>query len=120
MAAILNFMFYKTSTRMRAPHPPRYHHRGTSQAKTSRAKKKLLAKTMLAAVSLQYPAVFAHICINIDFTIFFFLKTNERIGFLIPENIRIDIYFSSVCSCKIIRKYVYFYIPWRPSWISPF
>ena len=32
MAAILNFMFYKKSTRMRAPHPSRYHHRGTSQA----------------------------------------------------------------------------------------
>ena len=26
---------------------------------------------MLAAVSLRYPIVFAHICINIDFTIFF-------------------------------------------------
>ena len=32
VAAILNFMFYKTSTRMRAPHPPRYHHWETSQA----------------------------------------------------------------------------------------
>ena len=32
MAAILNFMFYKKSLRMRAPHPPRYHHRGTNQA----------------------------------------------------------------------------------------
>ena len=32
MAAILNFMFYKKSTRMRAPNPFRYHHRGTSQA----------------------------------------------------------------------------------------
>ena len=32
MAAILNFMFYETSTRMRATHPPRYHHRGTDQA----------------------------------------------------------------------------------------
>ena len=33
MAAILNFMFYKkTSTRIRAPHPPIYLHRGTSQA----------------------------------------------------------------------------------------
>ena len=50
---------------------------------------------MLAAVSLRYPVVSAHICINIDFTIFF-LKTNERIGFLIPENIRIDILFMSL------------------------
>ena len=32
MAAILNLIFYKKPTRMRAPHPPRYHHRGTSQA----------------------------------------------------------------------------------------
>ena len=34
MAAILNFMFYKkkTSTRIRASHPPIYLHRGTSQA----------------------------------------------------------------------------------------
>ena len=33
MAAILNVMFYKkTSTRIRAPHPPIYLHRGTSQA----------------------------------------------------------------------------------------
>ena len=50
---------------------------------------------MLAAVSLRYPVVSAHICINMDFTIFF-LKTNERIGFLIPENIRIDILFMSL------------------------
>ena len=50
---------------------------------------------MLATVSLQYPVVFSHICINIDFTIFF-SKTNERIGFLIPENIRIDILFMSL------------------------
>ena len=27
MAAILNFIFYKKSTRMKVPHPPRYHHR---------------------------------------------------------------------------------------------
>ena len=76
---------------------------------------------MLAAVSLRYPVVFVHICINIDFTKCF-LKTNERIGFLIPENIRIDILFMSLAYvvAKIIRKYVYFYILWRPSWISPF
>ena len=34
MAAILNYMFYKRPTRVRAPPPPRYHHRGTSQAKS--------------------------------------------------------------------------------------
>ena len=62
IAAILNYVFYKTSTSIRASHPPRYCHR--------EPEKKLLAKTMLAAVSLQYP--FAHICINIDFTILFF------------------------------------------------
>ena len=50
---------------------------------------------MLAAASLRYPLVFVHSCINIDFTIFFF-KTNERIGFLIPEDIRIDILFMSL------------------------
>ena len=32
MAAILNFMLYKKPTKKRAPHSPRYHHRGTSQA----------------------------------------------------------------------------------------
>ena len=93
MAAILNFMFYKTSTRIRAPHPPRYHRRG--QPSIMKTEKKLSAKTMLAAVSLRYPVVLVHICINIDFKIFF-LKTNERIGFLIPENIRIDILFMSL------------------------
>ena len=50
---------------------------------------------MLAPVSLRYPVVFGHICINIEFTIFF-LKTNKIIGFLIPENIRIDILFMSL------------------------
>ena len=48
--------------------------------------KKLSAKTMLAAVSLRYLFVFVHICINMTLQ-YFFLKTNERIGFLIPENI---------------------------------
>ena len=32
MAAILNFMFYKKSTRMRASHPSRFYHKGASQA----------------------------------------------------------------------------------------
>ena len=36
------------------------------------------------------------------------------------HNNRHIMYVSSVCSYKIIRKYVYFYILWRPSWISPF
>ena len=45
---------------------------------------------MLTAVSLRNPVVFAYICINIDFTLYF-LKTNESIVFLIPENIRIYI-----------------------------
>ena len=50
---------------------------------------------MLATVSLRYPVAFAHICINQDCTIFF-SKTNEKIGFLTPENIRIDILFMSL------------------------
>ena len=50
---------------------------------------------MLAVVSLRYPVVFVIICMKIDITIFF-LKTNKRIGFLIPENIRIDILFMSL------------------------
>ena len=59
---------------------------------------------MLVTVLLRSPVVFAYICINIDFTIFFFL--NDRICLLIPENIRIDIFYvSSVCTCKIIRKF---------------
>ena len=41
---------------------------------------------------LAYPFVFVYICINIDIT----LKTNERIGFLMPEHIRIDILFMSL------------------------
>ena len=52
---------------------------------------------MLATVSLRYPVVFAHICINQDCTIFF-SKTNEQIGFLTPENIRIYILFMSLAS----------------------
>ena len=74
---------------MRAPHPPRYQH---GEIKTE---KKLSAKTMLVEVSLRYQVVFAYSWINIDFTIFF-PKTNERIGFLISENIRIDILFMSL------------------------
>ena len=50
---------------------------------------------MLTAVSLRYPVVFAYICKNLDFTTFF-LKTNEIIGFLIPESIRIDILFMTL------------------------
>ena len=56
---------------------------------------KLSAKTMLAAVSLRYPVVFVHICQDIDIKKKI-PKTNERIGFLIPENIRIDILFMSL------------------------
>ena len=69
MAAILNFMFSKKPTKKKVPHPPRYHHRGTSQS-IIKTEKNLSDKTMLVAVSLQYPVVFAYICINIDFTIF--------------------------------------------------
>ena len=66
---------------------------------------------MLAAVSLRYPVVFAYICINIDFTIFF-LKTNEIIGFLIPENIRIDILFMSlayVVAKLFVNMFIFIY-----------
>ena len=66
---------------------------------------------MVAAVSLRYPVVFAHISINIDFTIFF-LKTNERIGFLIPENIRIDILFMSlayVVAKLFVNMFIFIY-----------
>ena len=50
---------------------------------------------MLVAASLRCPVVLSYICIHIDFTIFF-LKTNDRICFLIPENISIDILFMSL------------------------
>ena len=69
MAAILNFMFYKKPKRMRAPHLPRI--TKGEPAKHNQNRKKLFAKTMLVAVSLRYPVVFAYISINIDFTIFF-------------------------------------------------
>ena len=117
MAAILNFMFYK-----KTPQGWELHIRPDitigEPAKHNQNRKKLSAKTMLVTVSLRYPVVFAYICINIDFTIFF-LKTNETIGFLVSKKHknRHIIYVSSVCSCKIIRKYVYFYLR---SWISPF
>ena len=76
---------------------------------------------MLVAVSLRYPVVFAYICINIDFTIFFSKnKWKNWLSHIWKHRNRHIIYVSSVCSCKIIRTYVYFYIRWRPSWISPF
>ena len=67
---------------------------------------------MLVTVSLRYPVVFAYICLNIDFTIFFFLKTNERIGFLISENIRIDILFMSlayVVAKLFVNMFIFIY-----------
>ena len=66
---------------------------------------------MLAAVSLQNLFFFVHIRINIDITIFF-LKTNERIGFLIPENIRIDILFMSlayVVAKLFVNMFIFIY-----------
>ena len=76
---------------------------------------------MLAAVSLRNPVVFAYICINIDFIIFF-MKTNERIGFLTPDHIRIVILFISlayVVSKLSLNMFIFIYV-WRPYWISPF
>ena len=70
MAAILNVMFYKKPTRKRAPHPPDI--TIGNQPSIIRTENKLSAKTMLVAVLLRYPVVFAFICINIDFAIFFF------------------------------------------------
>ena len=88
MAAILNCMFYKKP------------HKGESS--------KLSAKTMLVTVSLRYPLVIAYICINICF----FLKTNERIGFLISESISIDILFMSVAyvvAKLFVNKFIFIY-----------
>ena len=82
-------------------------------AKHNQNRKTNNAKTMLVAVSLRYPVVFAYICINIDFTIF--LSKNKW-----KHKNRHIVYVSSVCSCTIIRKCIYFYIRWRPFWISPF
>ena len=95
MAAILNFMFYKNPTRMRAPHQPRYHHRGTSQAK-SKQKKNLSAKNNVSSHS--FTAISGCFCLYLHkYRLYnIFLKTNERIGFLISENIRIDILFMSL------------------------
>ena len=67
---------------------------------------------MLVAVLLRYPVVFVYICINIDLTIFF-LKTNDRICFLIPENIRIDILFMSLAYvvAKLLAKmFIFIYV----------
>ena len=65
MAAILNFMFYKKS---------KLHIRPDitigEPAKHNQNRKKS-AQTMLAAVSLRYPVVFAYICMIIYFKIFF-------------------------------------------------
>ena len=72
-----------------------------NQPSIIKREKKLSAKTMLVAVSQRYPVVFANIG----------LKTNVRLDFLIPENNKIDlflIYVSTLCSCKIIHKYVCF------------
>ena len=68
---------------------------------------------MLVAVSLRYPVVFTYICINIDFTIFFSKnKWNNSLSHIWKHKNRHIIYVFSVCSFKIIRKYVYFYIRW--------
>ena len=76
---------------------------------------------MLVAVSLRYPVICAYICINIDFTIFFSKnKWQNLTSHTWKHKNRHIIYVFSVCSCKLIRKNVYFYIRWRPSWISPF
>ena len=100
--------------------PARYNLRVTSQA-WWKQKKKLSARTMLVAVSLRYSVVFAYICINIDFTIFKKQnKWNNCLSHIWQHNNTHIIYVSSVCSCNIIRKYVYFYIRWRSSRISPF
>ena len=54
---------------------------------------------------------FAYIFINIDFTIFF-LKTNDRICFLMPENIRIDILFMSLAYvvAKLAKMFIFIYV----------
>ena len=58
---------------------------------------------------------------NVDFTIFFSKnKWQNLLSYTLKHKNRHSIYVSSVCSCKIIRKKIYFYIRWRPSWISPF
>ena len=76
---------------------------------------------MLVAVSLRYPVVCAYICINIDFTIFFSKnKWQNLLSHTWKHKNRHIIYVSSVRSCKIIGKTVYFYKRWRSSWISPF
>ena len=85
-------------------------------------KKKLSAKTMLAAVSLRSPFDFAYKKLHKYrlYNIFFKNKWNNWLSHTWNHKNKHIIYVSSVCSCKIIRKYVYFYIRWRPSWISPF
>ena len=90
-------------------------------AKHNQNRKKTISKNNVSRSSLRCPVVFAHICINIDFTIFFSKnKWKNWLSHTWKHKNRHIIYVSSVCSCKIIRKYVYFYILWRPSWISPF
>ena len=65
---------------------------------------------MLVAVSLRYPVVFAYICIDIDFTIFF--SKNKWQNSLIPENMRVDILFMSLAYvvAKLLAKmFIFFY-----------
>ena len=64
---------------------------------------------MLVAVSLRYPVVFVYICINIDLTIFFSKnKWQNLLSYTWKHKNRHIIYVSSVCSCKIIGKNVFF------------
>ena len=108
MAAILNCMFYKKT------------HKGES---STSAKHNQNRKTTISQdnVSRSFTAISDCFCINIDFTIFFSKnKWKNWLFHMWKHKNRHIIYVPSACSCKIIRKYVYFYIRWQPSWISSF
>ena len=111
MTAILIFMFYKTSTRMRAPHPTRYHHWGTNQAK-SKQEKKPISKNNVSRSFTVTSGCFCSYLHKYRLYNIFFLNTYERVGFLIPENIRIDILFMSlayVVATLFVDMFIFIY-----------
>ena len=121
IAAILNFMFYKKTHKDKSSTYALISPYG-EPAKHNQNRKQISQNN----VSRSFTALSGCFCLYLHeyrFYNIFFLKRMKEMAFsshIWTHKNRHIIYVSSVCSCKIIRKYVYFYIHWRPSWISPF
>ena len=119
MEAILNFMFYKKPTRMRAPHPPDI--TMGEPAKHKQNKKITISQNIL---SRSFTAISGSFCLYLHYYRLYNLFSKNKCQNLLSHTWkhknRHIIYVSSVCSCKIIRKNIYYYIRWRLSWILPF